>query len=104
MNPLKIEVAEFWKVKGCPLAAALRRKMKKARSLLKNLNACLVRSYSKTEALIPLVVQVLVYVRNLIMHPEIRILPTMNGAVRRHALMEHSPIQLQCLVLHLQAW
>ena len=29
MNPLKIEVAEFWKVKGCPLAAALRRKMKK---------------------------------------------------------------------------
>ncbi len=29
MDPLKIQVAEFWKVKGCPLAAALRRKMKK---------------------------------------------------------------------------
>lgn len=29
LDPLKVEVAEFWKVKGCPLAAALRRKMKK---------------------------------------------------------------------------
>lgn len=29
MDPLKIQVAEFWKVRGCPLAAALRRKMKK---------------------------------------------------------------------------
>ncbi len=29
MNPLKIDVAEFWKVRGCPLAAALRRKFKK---------------------------------------------------------------------------
>jgi len=29
MDPLKIQVAEFWKVKGCPLAAALRRKFKK---------------------------------------------------------------------------
>lgn len=28
-DPTKVEVAEFWKVKGCPLAAALRRKMKK---------------------------------------------------------------------------
>ncbi|MFV0469514.1 MAG: ThiF family adenylyltransferase [Dysgonomonas sp.] len=30
MDPLKIQVAEFWKVKGCPLGAALRRKLKKA--------------------------------------------------------------------------
>lgn len=30
MDPLKISVAEFWKVKGCPLAAALRRKFKKS--------------------------------------------------------------------------
>ena len=30
MDPLKIDVAEFWKVKGCPLAAALRRKFKKS--------------------------------------------------------------------------
>ncbi len=30
MNPSKIEVAEFWKVKGCPLAAALRRRFKKS--------------------------------------------------------------------------
>jgi len=29
MNPSKIQVAEFWKVRGCPLAAALRRKFKK---------------------------------------------------------------------------
>ncbi|MDR1602025.1 MAG: tRNA threonylcarbamoyladenosine dehydratase [Tannerella sp.] len=29
MDPLKIQVAEFWKVKGCPLGAALRRKLKK---------------------------------------------------------------------------
>ncbi len=28
MDPTKIFVAEFWKVKGCPLAAALRRKFK----------------------------------------------------------------------------
>lgn len=33
MDPLKISVAEFWKVKGCPLAAALRRKFKKAKTL-----------------------------------------------------------------------
>ena len=31
MDSLKIDVAEFWKVKGCPLAAALRRKFKKAK-------------------------------------------------------------------------
>jgi tRNA A37 threonylcarbamoyladenosine dehydratase len=29
MDASKIEVAEFWKVKGCPLGAALRRKLKK---------------------------------------------------------------------------
>ncbi len=28
IDPARIQVAEFWKVKGCPLAAALRRKMK----------------------------------------------------------------------------
>lgn len=31
MDPMKIDVAEFWKVKGCPLAAALRRKFKKSK-------------------------------------------------------------------------
>ena len=30
MDPSRIAVAEFWKVKGCPLAAALRRKFKKS--------------------------------------------------------------------------
>lgn len=30
MDPTKIAVAEFWKVKGCPLGAALRRKFKKS--------------------------------------------------------------------------
>ena len=29
LDPLKIEVAEFWKVRGCPLARALRQKFKK---------------------------------------------------------------------------
>lgn len=33
MNTQKIAVAEFWKVKGCPLAAALRRKFKKSGDL-----------------------------------------------------------------------
>ena len=28
MDPLKIDIAEFWKVKGCPLAKALRQKFK----------------------------------------------------------------------------
>ena len=30
MDPTKIQVAEFWKVKGCPLGAALRRKFRKS--------------------------------------------------------------------------
>jgi len=29
MDPMKIKTAEFWKVIGCPLAAALRRRLKK---------------------------------------------------------------------------
>lgn len=29
-NPLKIKVAEFWEVRGCPLGAALRKKLKRA--------------------------------------------------------------------------
>ena len=29
MNPLNIRKAEFWKVQGCPLARALRTRMKK---------------------------------------------------------------------------
>lgn len=33
IDPTKIAVAEFWKVQGCPLAAALRRKFKKSGSL-----------------------------------------------------------------------
>ena len=31
MDPLKIDLAEFWKVKGCPLAKALRNKFKKSK-------------------------------------------------------------------------
>lgn len=30
LDPSRVEVAEFWKVKGCPLAAALRRRFKKS--------------------------------------------------------------------------
>lgn len=33
LDPTKIAVAEFWKVKGCPLAAALRRKFKQSGDL-----------------------------------------------------------------------
>lgn len=33
MDPTQIEVAEFWKVKGCPLARALRQLMKKHQTL-----------------------------------------------------------------------
>jgi len=29
MDPMQIKIAEFWKVKGCPLGAALRRRLKK---------------------------------------------------------------------------
>ncbi|MDY3847307.1 MAG: tRNA threonylcarbamoyladenosine dehydratase [Prevotella sp.] len=32
LDPTKIQVAEFWKVKGCPLAKALREKFKKAKT------------------------------------------------------------------------
>lgn len=32
LDPTRIEVAEFWKVKGCPLGAALRRKFKKQKT------------------------------------------------------------------------
>lgn len=32
MDPSKISTAEFWKVKGCPLAAALRRKFKHSKT------------------------------------------------------------------------
>lgn len=31
MDPTKIDITEFWKVKGCPLAAALRNKFKKSK-------------------------------------------------------------------------
>lgn len=33
MNPERISTAEFWKVKGCPLAASLRRKFRHAHTL-----------------------------------------------------------------------
>ncbi|MDR2147346.1 MAG: tRNA threonylcarbamoyladenosine dehydratase [Tannerella sp.] len=32
IDPSKVQTAEFWKVKGCPLAAALRRKFKRLRT------------------------------------------------------------------------
>ena len=30
MDPTRIRVAEFWKVRGCPLGSALRKRMKRA--------------------------------------------------------------------------
>ena len=40
MDPTRIAVAEFWKVKGCPLGAALRRKFKKAHRFPKKKFKC----------------------------------------------------------------
>lgn len=40
MDPTRISVAEFWKVTGCPLAAALRRKFKKSGDLPKRKFKC----------------------------------------------------------------
>lgn len=34
VDPTQIKVAEYWKVRGCPLGAALRKKMKRARQKL----------------------------------------------------------------------
>lgn len=33
VDPLKIKVAEFWNVRGCPLGAALRKRMKRTKTL-----------------------------------------------------------------------
>ena len=54
MDPTRVQVAEFWKVKGCPLAAALRRRFKRLKvfparkfrcvfsdELLPNLGGCI---------------------------------------------------------------
>lgn len=40
MDPTRIEVAEFWKVKGCPLARALRQKFKKNKEFPKKKFLC----------------------------------------------------------------
>lgn len=39
-NPLKVQVAEFWDVRGCPLGAALRKKMKRAGTFPANKFLC----------------------------------------------------------------
>ena len=40
MDPTRIQVAEFWKVKGCPLAAALRNKFKRNKTMPKHKFRC----------------------------------------------------------------
>lgn len=40
LNPSKVQVAEFWNVKGCPLGAALRRKFKKSKMFPKRKFKC----------------------------------------------------------------
>ena len=40
LDPMKISVAEFWDVKGCPLGAALRRKFKKKKTFPKRKFKC----------------------------------------------------------------
>ena len=41
LDPTKVEVAEFWKVKGCPLAAALRRRIKKGGTMPRKKFKCI---------------------------------------------------------------
>lgn len=40
LDPMKIKVAEFWNVKGCPLGAALRRRFKKNKTFPKQKFKC----------------------------------------------------------------
>lgn len=40
LDPTRIEVAEFWKVKGCPLGAAMRSRMRKEKLFLKKKVMC----------------------------------------------------------------
>lgn len=40
VDPTQIRVAEFWKVRGCPLGAALRKKMKRSKIELKQKIQC----------------------------------------------------------------
>ena len=40
LNPVKIEVAEFWNVRGCPLARALRQRFKKMKEFPKKKFLC----------------------------------------------------------------
>lgn len=40
LDPLKVEVAEFWKVRGCPLARALRQRFKKRKEYPKKKFLC----------------------------------------------------------------
>ncbi|MCC8036862.1 MAG: tRNA threonylcarbamoyladenosine dehydratase [Bacteroidales bacterium] len=48
MDPRKLQVAEFWKVKGCPLARALRTKLRRAHATLASPVTCVF-----SEELIP---------------------------------------------------
>lgn len=50
MDPTKIGVTEFWKVKGCPLAAALRRKFKKSKEFPKKKFKCVYSEELLTNA------------------------------------------------------
>lgn len=88
MDPTKINVAEFWKVKGCPLAAALRRRLKKGKSRPKSSCACTARNCSKTkEATVPAEQQP-ASVRRQKTVPVIRSWSITNGAAKRHASTE----------------
>ena len=53
LDPTKIEMAEFWKVKGCPLGAALRRRFKKAGTLPKRRFRCVFSQELKSNHNLP---------------------------------------------------
>ena len=54
LDPTKIEVAEFWKVKGCPLAAALRRRFKKAGTMPRKRFRCVFSQELKSNYELPM--------------------------------------------------
>lgn len=52
VDPLKIKVAEFWNVRGCPLGAALRKKMKGLRRCRqRSSSACMTMRCCRTEGI-----------------------------------------------------
>ena len=103
MDPTKVAVAEFWKVKGCPLGAALRRKFKKQHIFPPaSLSVCTARSCCPTLDRVMPAAQQHVCVRKLKTVLATLTCLTMNGAVRRLKSTEAFRTSRPCLALLLQ--